>query len=219
MTRDLHLLDSDNHEDKKVVAAIREVFKVKTPGDGLAFESRSIRWAPIREGQVYHGVRLRFNARLTTAVIPIQVDVGFGDSIIPKPIRMKYPTLLELPPPRILAYAKELVVAEKLHAMVVHGMDNTRMKDYYDIWFLSENFDFSSRRLSKAIQGTFKRRKTALPLEWPIGLTHEFFTDPKVMTQWNAFWNKASLPGKAIPLKTIGKKLRGFLKPHFKKMG
>jgi hypothetical protein len=141
------------------------------------------------------------------------VDVGFGDSTNPKPIRTKYPTLLEFSAPQVLAYAKELVVAEKLHAMVVHGMDNSRMKDYYDIWFLSQHFDFSSQRLSRAVRATFARRKTALPTEWPVGLTDVFFTDSRVMTQWNAFWNKSSLPGKVVGLKRIGGNLREFVKP------
>ncbi len=213
MTRDLDLLDSDNHEAAKVVQAIHEVLGAKVPDDGLIFESKSLRWAPIREGQAYHGVRLHIMSKLGNARIPLQVDVGFGDLVIPKPVRTKYPVLLEFPSPNVLAYAKELVVAEKLHAMVVHGMDNSRMKDYYDIWFLSKHFDFSNKRLSKAIQATFKRRKTALPSGWPVGLTAEFFTDSKVIIQWNAFWKKAALPGKVIPLKRVGKEIRGFLKP------
>jgi len=213
MTRDMDLLDSNNHEAKKVVQAIREILREKAPDDGLVFDGQSLRWSPIREGQAYQGVRLRFIAKLEKAVIPIQVDVGFGDLVIPKPARTKYPALLEFPAPKVLAYAKDLVIAEKLHAMVVHGMDNSRMKDYYDIWFLSQHFDFSNRRLSKAIRTTFTRRKTTLPSDWPVGLTDEFFMDPRVVTQWNAFWNKSSLPVKVVGLKSIGKNLRDFLKP------
>ena len=217
MTRDLDLLDSNNHEAAKVVQAIHEVLGAKVPDDGLIFESKSLRWAPIREGQAYHGVRLHIMSKLGNARIPLQVDVGFGDLVIPKPIRTKYPALLEFPSPNVFAYAKELVVAEKLHAMVVHGMNNSRMKDYYDIWFLSKHFDFSNKRLLKAIQATFKRRKTPLPSGWPVGLTEEFFTDAKVMLRWNAFWNKTALPGKVIPLKKLGKEMRSFLRSYFQK--
>ena len=213
MTRDLDLLDSRGHEAKKVVQAVREVLGLKVADDGLVFDGKSLKWEPIREGQTYHGVRLHFKAKLTTAVIPLQVDVGFGDLIDPKPRLTRYPTLLDSPSPNVLAYAKETVVAEKLHAMVVHGMVNSRLKDYYDIWFLLRHFHFSKTRLSKAVRATFGRRKSELPGEWPVALSEEFFNDARANTQWNAFWKKAALPGKALELKKVIKEIRKFLEP------
>ncbi len=110
-----------------------------------------------------------------------------------------------------MAYAKETVVAEKLHAMVIHGMANSRLKDYYDVWFLLKHFHFSKARLSRTVRETFIRRKTELPKEWTIAFSEEFFNDPRVNTQWKAFWKRAALPGKVVKLRKVVKEIKKFL--------
>jgi len=214
MTRDLDLLDADNHEAPRVVEAFRRILDLRVPDDGIAFDTRSLRWEPIREGALYHGVRIRVVATLEKARIPLQVDVGFGDVVSPAPRMTRYPTLLDQPPPRVLAYARETAVAEKLHAMVVHGMTNTRMKDYYDVWCLFRDHRFTRTKLLKAFQASFSRQRTAFPTDWPPALTQEYFADPRVSVQWNAFWMKTAIPGKPVPLKKVGSDIRRYLKPY-----
>ncbi|MFC5861848.1 nucleotidyl transferase AbiEii/AbiGii toxin family protein [Acidicapsa dinghuensis] len=112
----------------------------------------------------------------------------FGDAVTPGPIETDFPTLLQSPAPQLLYYPRKTVIAEKFEAMVKLGMANTRMKDFHDLKTLSELFHFESELLVSAIQRTFRRRKTALPItETPTALTEEFFKDTTKVAQWNAF--------------------------------
>ena len=95
-------------------------------------------------------------AHLERAKIPIQIDIGFGDIVTPAPSEIDYPTLLEFPGPRLMAYPKETVVAEKLEALVKLGIANTRMKDFYDLEILSRRFAFEGKTLAQAIQNTLQ---------------------------------------------------------------
>ena len=96
-----------------------------------------------------------------------------------------------LPAPRLRAYPRETVVAEKLEAMVQLGLANSRMKDFYDVVVLSRSFEFDGGLLARAIGATFERRRTPLPGGLPVGLTSEFADDATKMTQWAAFARKS----------------------------
>ena len=133
------------------------------PDDGLAFDPASIQVTEIREHREYRGLRVKVAARLGNARIPLQIDVGFGDAITPAAIDGAFPTLLDLPAPKIRAYPKETVIAEKFEAIVTLGMTNSRVKDYYDILMLSRRYEFDPGVLSAAIRATFQRRATPLP--------------------------------------------------------
>jgi hypothetical protein len=162
---------------------------------------------------VYDGIRLRFSAQLGTAKIPVQVDVGFGDATTPEPQSTVLPVLLDFPPPRLKAYARESTIAEKLHAMVELGLGNSRMKDYYDLWFLSTDCAFVGNVLANAVRATFDRRETALPHEEPVGLSDHFATDAVKVAQWAAFLRRAKLRKEAPPLDLLVVFLRSFLMP------
>src|SRR5213082_2664696 len=114
----------------------------------------------LRKSKNYEGLRVNLVARLERARIHMQVDIGFGDVIVPPPKEIQYPALLNFPSPRLRAYSRETVVAEKLEALVKLGIANTRMKDFYDLWRLSQNFDFDGTLLTEAIKSTFERRGT-----------------------------------------------------------
>ena len=133
-------------------------------------------------------------ARLGVARISLQIDIGFGDVITPAPIEVEYPTMLAFPAPKLRAYPRETVVAEKFEAMVRLGMANSRMKDFYDVWELSRRFDFEGSTLMAAIQATFKRRATAFPPGTPVPLSPEFHDASSKRTQWTAFFKKFLLP-------------------------
>lgn len=144
-------------------AVFRRVAQVAVEDDGLVFLPDTVTAEAIRENDNYQGVRVNIEARLGNARIPLQVDIGFGDAVTPKAGKIVFPTLLEFPAPKVAAYPKETAIAEKFEIMVKLGMANSRMKDYYDLWTLCQEFDFDGDVLSAAIRATFRRRKTALP--------------------------------------------------------
>jgi predicted nucleotidyltransferase component of viral defense system len=137
-----------------------EVCSQKVEDDGLMFLSGTIRVERIRDDEAYEGVRVRLEARLGNVRVPLQIDVGLGDAIVPASEELEYPTLLKFPAPKLHAYSKESVVAEKFEAMVKLSMANSRMKDFYDLWVLAQRFEFESATLAAAIQATFKTRRT-----------------------------------------------------------
>jgi hypothetical protein len=130
---------------------------------------------------------------LGNARVPIQIDVGFGDAVIPSPEKIDYPTILDLPPPRFLAYHPATVIAEKVNAMVVHGFMYSRMKDFYDMYILLNYMKLDDDLLAEAIRATFQRRKVELPSELPVAFTPDFLADGNKETQWRAFLNRSKL--------------------------
>jgi hypothetical protein len=158
----------------------------------LSFDPATVTTERIKEDQEYEGVRVGCRAQLGQARSDLQTDVGFGDAVVPRPTRVRYPTMLEFPAPALRAYRRETVVAEKFQAMVMLGIGNSRMKDFFDLWFLARNFDFDGPTLCQAVQATFHRRKTDLPAKAPLALTPEFGTDAGKTKQWLAFLRRAS---------------------------
>jgi hypothetical protein len=140
----------------------------------LTFHPDTVRVTEIREDQEYGGQRIRLTATLGNARIHLQVDIGFGDVITPAADEVEYPSLLGLPSPRLRAYPKETVIAEKLEAMVVLGMANSRMKDFYDVWMMSRELQFDGWTLAQAMQATFQHRRHELPHTAPTAFTEEF---------------------------------------------
>jgi predicted nucleotidyltransferase component of viral defense system len=189
-----------------------EVCSQNVEDDGLTFLPGTIRVKRIRDEEAYEGVRVRVEARLGDARIPLQIDVGLGDTIVPASEELEYSTLLEFPAPKLHAYSKESVIAEKFEAMVKLGVANSRMKDFYDLWVLAQRFEFDSSTLAAAIQSTFKTRRTALPRSSPLALRTEFYELPTKQTQWRALLQKSKLKADSS-LKEIIEVIREFLMP------
>jgi predicted nucleotidyltransferase component of viral defense system len=210
-TRDLDLLGKGmpNLNYKKILS---DVCSQDVEDDGLTFLSETIRVERIRDEEAYEGVRVLLEARLGTVRIPLRIDVGFGDAIIPAPEELEFPTLLRFPAPKLNAYPKESVVAEKFEAIVKLGMANSRMKDFYDLWVLAQRFQFESATLAAAIQATFARRKTVLPTSMPLALQAEFYKLPSKQTQWKAFLRKSALKTESTMEETI-RVIREFVMP------
>ncbi|TAJ77474.1 MAG: nucleotidyl transferase AbiEii/AbiGii toxin family protein [Gallionellaceae bacterium] len=181
--------------------------------DGLEFLPDTMRAIEIREDQEYQGVRVSFEARLGNAVIPIQIDIGYGDAVTPAPEDITYPTVLDFAAPKLRAYPIYTVVAEKFQAMVWLGIANSRMKDFYDIWIIMRRFPFEGQVLSTAIEATFTRRQTPLPNEAPLALTQVFANDAAKQTQWKAFLRKNALPVDDLTFPNIITALHDFLMP------
>ena len=110
-------------------------------------------------------------------------------------------------------YARETVVAEKFEAMVTLGLGNSRMKDYYDIWALAQEFDFDGAALSASIRATFKRRKTDVPVSVPVGLSAEFGADARKRQQWQGFVRRGRLKTQETDLRAVVETVRQFLMP------
>lgn len=210
-TRDLDLLGYGEDAVSSVEQVVADIVRTDVEPDGLEFEEGSIRGEEIREEQEYRGVRVRLTAHLAGARIPLQVDVAFGDVVTPAPQLLEYPTMLNLPAPRLRAYPPEPVVAEKFQAMVALGMANSRMKDFYDVWALAERMRFDGPRLRGAIEATFRRRRTPVPSDAPVVLTAEFHDDRSKQVQWSAFLGRTGLT--APDLQAIIARLRAFLLP------
>ena len=194
-TRDLDLLGFGDPSQDAMLAAFREILAVVVD-DGVEFDLHALRVNQIREELEYGGLRLRTTASISGARIAVIVDVGFGDALEPGVEVIDYPSLLDFPRPRLRAYARETVIAEKFQAMVALGRANSRMKDFYDVWLLSQSFPFDDARLARAIAATFKRRGSAIPVKLPDALTSAFAEDTQKQLQWRAFVeNVAVNPG------------------------
>ena len=214
-TRDLDLLSSDTNDANELSHIMALACAVSFEEDGIVFDPKSIKATKIKEDADYEGVRIKLEGKLGTARTPIQIDIGFGDVVVPQPITIDYPTVIDLPAPRLKTYTKESVIAEKLHAMVFLGSMNSRMKDFYDIYFLSSKFDFDGKSLGDAVSQTFKRRKTDAEVD-PIALSSKFASDPQKKIQWNAFYEKlrVDIGSENRPIFTeIIEKLRIFVRP------
>src|ERR1051325_7676237 len=212
-TKDLDLLAILDKSPEELDQIFREVCTLTVEDDGLLFRSETMRVRQIREDNIYGGVRVTFEARLGKIRIPLQVDIGFGDAVTPEAQQEEFPTLLDFPAPILLAYPRETAIAEKFEAIVNLGLTNSRMKDYYDIWLLSQQFDFDGASLVRAIEATFRRRRAILPNELPIGLSIEFVSDTGKLSQWEAFVRRSRLDTKEINLETVVKVIADFMMP------
>ncbi len=212
-TRDVDLLGHGEGTIEQFETIFRQICQQPVEPDGLEFLSDRVRGTSIKDEDQYQGIRLRVDARLANARLPLQVDVGFGDAITPGPIGIKYPTLLDFPSPFLSAYPRETVVAEKFQAMVVLGMANSRMKDFFDLWTLANEYSFDGATLHAALQATFTRRRTAPPMSPPLALTPTFSQDKPKQTQWRAFLRKGKLTSERIDLPEVIEVLEPFLMP------
>ncbi len=212
-TLDLDLSGRGEGTVARYEGIFREVCALGVDADGLTFLPERIHGEQIREEQRYAGVRIHGAATLGIAKIALQIDIGFGDVVTPSPMQITYPSLLNLPAAVLRAYPKETVIAEKYEAMVSLGVANSRMKDFYDVWFLSLESEFDGQVLADAVKATFRRRKTELPPQMPLALTPEFSRIPTKQAQWRAFVRKGNLRTDAPGFELVVVALADFLWP------
>jgi predicted nucleotidyltransferase component of viral defense system len=211
-TSDIDLLGSVANDVEQIVAIVKEVCRQEVEPDGLEFNADTVTGERIAEEAEYEGVRVRFRGNLGTARVSMQIDVGFGDAVVPAPVTIDYPTLLDLPAPQVRGYSKESVIAEKFHTMVRRGVLNSRMRDFFDVWALSRQFDFDGAVLAAAIRETFGRRDQLLGRR-PVALTEEFAADKSKVAQWRGFLRKNLLRDAPSELKVVIQALAAFLGP------
>jgi predicted nucleotidyltransferase component of viral defense system len=211
-TMDIDLLGKIDNNIEAMIAVTKDICTQKVEPDGITYDLATIRGEHITEDADYEGVRVRFHGSLGTAHFTLQLDIGFGDVVIPAPAVLVYPTILDLPAPELSGYSKESTIAEKFEAMVKLGALNSRMKDFFDIWLLSRQFDFEGHRLAAAIEKTFSTRGTDIQSE-PVALTASFADDPAKVAQWRGFIRKNRLTNVPQAFGEVVKAIAVFLGP------
>jgi hypothetical protein len=210
-THDADFLGFGSAEIPHVEEIFRELCCIEVE-DGIEFNPDSVKAAEIRKEANYAGVRVILAGLLDSARCPAQVDIGFGDAVVPGPEEALYPIILgDMLEPHRRVYPRYAVVAEKLEALTSLGMLNSRMKDFFDLWVLARYSDFDGGILLRAVAATFERRRTRFPSGVPIGLSDEFATDAQKGRQWQAFLRKNAID--PIPLAEVVTDLRKFLLP------
>jgi hypothetical protein len=209
---DLLAIGPANRED--LTSIFKELCRLDPDAvDGILFLEDTVRAVPIREEQEHGGIRVTMLGTLHQARISLQIDVGFGDAVTPPPEQAVFPTLLDTPEPRLLICSRYTMIAEKLQAMIVLGIANSRMKDFYDLYILAREFEFDGETLSIAIRATFERRNTQIPVGIPLALTERFGQDETKSVQWRAFIRKGRLKEVLPSLSEVLSHLPEFLLP------
>lgn len=212
-TGDLDLLGYGDSAAEALAGVFRALCSTDVESDGVEFLSDTVRAEQARENDEYQGVRITLEARIAGARLPLQIDIGFGDVVVPGTQDIDYPALLEFPAPKLRAYPRETVVAEKFQAMVRFAALTSRMKDFYDLWAIAMTFDFDGPILAEAIRATFERRQTPLPQKTPDALASEFAEDATKQAQWRGFLRRAEIAMAPEPFPVILTKIHEFVMP------
>lgn len=200
-----------NNQVAAVEKAVRDVCKTSVPADGLSFDPDTVSGQKIKEDADYEGVRIKFRGFLERSHIPMQIDVGFGDIIYPKPRIIDYPVILDFPRPHLKGYTLESVVSEKFEAMVKLGLLNSRMKDFYDLWLIMRRLHCKGDHLVEALKRTFKHRKTLLPRHSPLFAEEIYNEQSDRQMLWKAFIARTQNKYAPEKLSTIAKAIEKFL--------
>jgi len=212
-TRDLDLLRKGAGSPDAIRTDVTAICSAQVEPDGVVFDPGALRIEAIGAEDEHAGTRVALPARCGTAQLTLQIDMGVGDSVWPPPQRCGYPALLEFPPPTVLAYPPEAVIAEKLEAIIVLGDRNSRIRDFFDLQYLANRFEFDRTTLAEAVRRTFARRRTPVPVEDPIGLTAAYWENASRGPQVGAFARRAGLTVGPEPGLELLRTLRPFPLP------
>lgn len=213
-TKDADFLSYGPNGVDPVADVFRSLFNGHTdPDDGLRLDPDAFEAAEIHEEDEYHGVRVHMQLFLGKAIAQVQLDIGFGDAVVPAPEEIELPSLLDFPAPRLRAYPKEVVIAEKLQAMALLGAANGRMKDFYDLWIFQREFPFDGATLAQAIEATFARRKTLVEPESCVAFQASYYAAPDPQNLWSLYVARADLDQIPPPFSSVGEAIATFLRP------
>jgi predicted nucleotidyltransferase component of viral defense system len=210
-TTDVDLLArriSNSSEEMKTV--FQDIFS-QDVDDALVFDADSITVEDITEFKEYHGLHVSAVGYLDRTRIPIGIDIGFGDVIYPYSVKMDFPVILDMEAPRVNAYSLESSIAEKLEAIIHNGYLNSRYKDFYDIYILSQNYEFGYETLHNAVVETFENRKTKMTMD-SAAFGEEFLSDPVHQTRWKAFLKKKKALTQ-VSMPDVMKRVKTFARP------
>jgi len=208
-TVDIDLLAKTSNSIANLQKIINEICAIEVIPDGMVFASQTLKLSEAQVEAEYRGISAAFSAQLFTAKLPMRIDFGFSDTILPHPAKVKYPTLLDLPAPELKGYTPQTSIAEKFESIIRLGFANTRMKDFYDIWLLLQQFDFDRRELLHIIQQILNNRGTVVEVP-PAAFLESFYDNPTKKDKWNSFLKDIS--HEPEPLAKIMIELRTFFK-------
>ena len=211
-TMDIDLLGRIDNSLSVIKGVMKEICEFAVKDDGMTFDAETVTATRIVEIADYEGVRVRFRGNLGNARVSLQVDIGFGDIVVPRPRKVAYPVLLDFPAPELNGYTMESTIAEKFHAMVRLGVLNSRLKDFYDIWMLSRAFDFDGELLAEAVQKTFDARNTPINAD-PVVFDTSFAKDADKHIQWQGFISKVRIAGAPETFEEVATAIKAFLEP------
>jgi predicted nucleotidyltransferase component of viral defense system len=214
-TKDLDLRGSGNNEVEELIEIFKKICCQECKEDGLIYPPKRVKGDKIKEGEEYEGVKITLWANLSGAQIQVQIDIGFGDTVSPPAVEIELPIFefLNLPLASLRTYRQETLIAEKFQAMVSLGIMNSRLKDFYDIWYLSKTSEFEGASLCQALQATFEQRNTPLPIKEPFAFTEDFAKDPDKLKHWTTFLNTKKPEMETPMLSEIIAEIRSFLMP------
>lgn len=210
-TLDIDFLARYNNQTASIEAVVKDICEVPVGPDGLTFDSKNVQGRKIKEDADYEGVRIKFLGFLERSRIPMHIDVGFGDIVYPKTKAVDYPVILDFPKPRLKGYPAESVISEKFEAMVKLGLLNSRMKDFYDIWLMMRQFEFSGLNLAEALKRTFEHRRTELPKTKPLFADEIYDEKSDRQILWKAFLRKNDIKHAPEKLAITAKEIEKFL--------
>ena len=212
-TKDIDFRGYVKNSEENLRKIIEETCVYPVPEDGIIFHENTIQIVDTMTNEDYQGARIIFTATLGKAKVLVQIDIGFTDLITPRKTNLSFPTLLkDMGMPILFGYPPESIISEKFHAMVRLVEINSRYKDFYDIWLLSQQTEFQGSVLQDAISTTFRHRETSIPSSLPVALSDEFARVRQ--KQWQTFLAKNRLDDGIIKsfIIVVGK-LRAFLMP------
>lgn len=212
-TFDVDLLGRVGNSVENIRETLRAVCRQEVVPDGVTFDADTLQVQTVIEDAIYQGLRASFVGYLGKSRLPMRADIGFGDVVIGASAdRQPYPTILDAPAPVLLGYSRESVIAEKLQVMAKLGLANSRVKDYYDIWSLSRQFDFDGELLAEAVRRTFAQRDTEVPRQLD-GLTDAYAAQQDRAQQWIRFVERNELTDAPVGLPEVVPDLREFVGP------
>lgn len=209
-TVDIDLLTKANNSIENISQILKEICSQPVLQDGIEFNSSDLTLTESQVETEYTGLSARFSAYLHTAKLPLRIDIGFSDKIFPKPATVDYPVLLDFPSPELQGYTPETMIAEKLDAMVKLGLANSRMKDFYDIWTIVNQFQIKPEKIAPVIREVFQNRKTVVR-EIPKAFSEAFYNMPKTLERWDSFIK--GIGHDPVSLKKVIFEIRDFFLP------
>ncbi len=212
-TRDIDFLGSAiSNEIKDIIEVVKEILKFNFE-DGVTFDPNSIEAENIVEDGDYHGIRIKFHAYMENSRERVQLDIGFGDKMTSGPIEIEFPTLLDFDAPKIKVYSIETAIAEKFEAIVSLQLQSSRMKDFYDVMFFAEHYEFKKELLLKALSATFNHRSTNIETRAVI-FDNKFKLNTQLQKLWSAFLERTKLDS-IDSFQDVVTKVQSFIEPIF----
>jgi hypothetical protein len=212
-TLDIDLLGFTENSQERLKEVAESLCAVEVIEDGLRYDAESVRVMRIKEDADYEGVRSKLFAVLERSRVPVQIDVGFGDALVPGAEKRALPGLLDFPSPQLRCYHPLTTLAEKFQAMVKLGALNSRMKDFYDVWCIINTSDFSQDEVVAACVATFDHRNTEFSTDVEF-FRSDFGQRENLGLLWKAYCRKLRLTDKApTTFAEVVSVLQEFFKP------